>query len=128
MIVPCLNAFALSGRVNIICCGITQGVASLALGYVLHWAFSPPLLNPKLEFLFASSPHLLFAKTVCFYLLPTILPSTDLLSAICKPSSIALPDGSGSSTGRQRQRYHCRPVKPKMLIKQWKGHIRGTLQ
>ena len=34
MIVPCLNAFALSGRVNIIC-WITQGVASLALGYVL---------------------------------------------------------------------------------------------
>ena len=31
---------------------IAQGVASLALGYVLHWAFSPPLLNPKLEFLF----------------------------------------------------------------------------
>ena len=29
----------------------TQGVASLALGYVLHWAFSPPLLNPKLELL-----------------------------------------------------------------------------
>ena len=27
----------------------TQGVASLALGYVLHWAFSPQLLNPKLE-------------------------------------------------------------------------------
>ena len=27
----------------------TQGAASLALGYVLHWAFSPPLLNPKLE-------------------------------------------------------------------------------
>ena len=24
---------------------LTQGVASLALGYVLHWAFSPPLLN-----------------------------------------------------------------------------------
>ncbi len=22
----------------------TQGVASLALGYVFHWAFSPPLL------------------------------------------------------------------------------------
>ena len=50
MIVPCLNAFALSGRVNIICCGITQGVASLALGYVLLWAFSPPLLNPELEY------------------------------------------------------------------------------
>ena len=28
----------------------TQGVASLALGYVLHWAFSPPLLNPKIQF------------------------------------------------------------------------------
>ena len=27
----------------------TQGVASLALGYGLHWAFSPHLLNPKLE-------------------------------------------------------------------------------
>ena len=26
-----------------------QGVASLALGYVLHWAFSPPLLKPKLQ-------------------------------------------------------------------------------
>ena len=39
----------------------TQGVASLALGYVLHWAFSPPLLNPKLEFLFAlRSPCTIF--------------------------------------------------------------------
>ena len=28
---------------------LTQGVASLALGYVHHWAFSPPLLNPKLQ-------------------------------------------------------------------------------
>ena len=27
----------------------TQGVATLALGSVLHWAFSPPLLNPILE-------------------------------------------------------------------------------
>ena len=26
-----------------------QGAATLALGYVLHWAFSPPLLNQKLE-------------------------------------------------------------------------------
>ena len=69
-------------------------------------------------FLFASSPHLLFTKTVCFYLLPLILPSADLLSAVCKSSFIALPDGSGSFTGRQRQRYHCRPVKPKMLIEQ----------
>ena len=33
---------------------VTQGVASLALGYVLHWAFSPPLLNPKLELLKAN--------------------------------------------------------------------------
>ena len=28
-----------------------QGVASLALGWVLHWAFSPRLLNLKLELL-----------------------------------------------------------------------------
>ncbi|WP_288511256.1 hypothetical protein [uncultured Prevotellamassilia sp.] len=27
----------------------TQGAASLALGYEEHWAFSPRLLNPKLE-------------------------------------------------------------------------------
>ena len=27
----------------------SQGVASLALGWVLHWAFSPPLLNLKLQ-------------------------------------------------------------------------------
>ena len=91
-------------------------------------------------FLFASPPHLLFARIVCFYLLTLILPSADLLSAICKPSFIALPDGSGSFTGRQRQLYrtavvalpdgsgssterqrqlyHCRPVKLKMLIEQ----------
>ncbi|WP_337364407.1 hypothetical protein, partial [Prevotellamassilia timonensis] len=36
----------------------TQGAASLALGYVLHWAFSPPLLNPKLEFFLCNSPIL----------------------------------------------------------------------
>ena len=29
----------------------TQGVATLALGSVLHWAFSPSLLNPKLQLL-----------------------------------------------------------------------------
>ena len=29
----------------------TQGAASLALGWVLHWAFSPRLLNPKPELL-----------------------------------------------------------------------------
>ena len=29
-----------------------QGVASLALGYVLHWAFSPSLLNPKLQYIY----------------------------------------------------------------------------
>ena len=28
---------------------LPQGVASLALGYALHRAFSPPLLNPKLQ-------------------------------------------------------------------------------
>gem|GEM_PF-6594098 len=33
----------------------TQGVASLALGYVLHWAFSPSLLNPKLQQIIAES-------------------------------------------------------------------------
>ena len=27
----------------------TQGAASLALGYEEHWAFSPSLLNPKIE-------------------------------------------------------------------------------
>ena len=60
MIVPCLNAFALSGRINIICCGITQGVASLALGYVFHWAFSPPLLNPKLQLYIVLYAHSFF--------------------------------------------------------------------
>ena len=29
---------------------LTQGVASLALGYALHWAFSPLILNPKLKY------------------------------------------------------------------------------
>ena len=42
------KAFALTGRENSTM-REPQGVASLALGYVLHWAFSPPLLNPKLQ-------------------------------------------------------------------------------
>ena len=42
------KAFALSGRGDSTM-RESQGVASLALGYVLHWAFSPSLLNPKLE-------------------------------------------------------------------------------
>ena len=36
----------------------TLGIASLALGYVLHWAFSPPLLNPKLELVLSVSLYL----------------------------------------------------------------------
>ena len=43
MLLPFQGATALTRK--------PQGVASLALGYVLHWAFSPPLLNPKLQFL-----------------------------------------------------------------------------
>ena len=37
---------------------LTQGVASLALGYALHWAFSPPLLNPKLQLLIVYSLYI----------------------------------------------------------------------
>ena len=43
-----VKAFALTGRGDFTM-RKPQGVASLALGYVLHWAFSPPLLNPKLQ-------------------------------------------------------------------------------
>ena len=43
-----VKAFALIGREDSTM-REPQGVASLALGYVLHWAFSPPLLNPKFE-------------------------------------------------------------------------------
>ncbi len=43
-----IKAFALTGRVDSTMWK-TQGVASLALGYVLHWAFSPSLLNPKYQ-------------------------------------------------------------------------------
>ena len=41
-----IKAFALSGRGDSTM-RKPQGVASLALGYVLHWAFSPSLLNPN---------------------------------------------------------------------------------
>ena len=44
-----VKAFALTGRGNSTM-RKPQGVASLALGYVLHWAFSPSLPNPKLEY------------------------------------------------------------------------------
>ena len=43
-----IKAFALSGRGDSTM-RKTQGAASLALGYVLHWAFSPSLLNPKTQ-------------------------------------------------------------------------------
>ena len=43
-----MKAFALTGRGDSTM-RKTQGVASLALGYVLHWAFSPSLLNPNLN-------------------------------------------------------------------------------
>ena len=46
-----VKAFALTGRGDSTM-RKTQGVASLALGWVLHWAFSPRLLNPKLELLY----------------------------------------------------------------------------
>ena len=41
----------------------TQGVASLALGYVLHWAFSPPLLNPKLQYIIVSGKAQIYERT-----------------------------------------------------------------
>ena len=44
---PCIKALPLQGATAPT--RDTQGAASLALGYELHWAFSPPLLNPKLE-------------------------------------------------------------------------------
>ena len=37
-----------------------QGVASLALGWVRHWAFSPPLLNPKLELIIYNDYKILY--------------------------------------------------------------------
>ena len=43
-----VKAFALTGRVDSTM-RKPQGAASLALGYALLWAFSPPLLNPKLQ-------------------------------------------------------------------------------
>ena len=43
-----IKAFALTGRGDSTM-RKPQGVASLALGYVHHWAFSPSLLNLKLE-------------------------------------------------------------------------------
>ena len=43
-----IKAFALTGRGDSTM-RKTQGVASLAWCYVLHWAFSPSLLNPKLQ-------------------------------------------------------------------------------
>ena len=51
-----IKAFALSGRGDSTMWK-TQGVASLALGYVLHWAFSPSLLNPNPRVRFACPGH-----------------------------------------------------------------------
>ena len=61
----------------------TQGVASLALGYVLHWAFSPPLLNPKLEF-FLSLHKIQIPMNLFVFIAIYILPSM-LLAGIFAP-------------------------------------------
>ena len=45
-----------------------QGVASLALGWVLHWAFSPRLLNPKLEYVIYCFYITKFKYHLCYYL------------------------------------------------------------
>ena len=67
----------------------TQGAASLALGWVLHWAFSPHLLNPKLVLLIAT-PRLIEqqkrlerAKTLSnqtYYYLPAMLLAKHLFT------------------------------------------------
>ena len=44
----CFYAFALSGRGYYIFVSHTQGAASLALGWALHWAFSPPRMPLRL--------------------------------------------------------------------------------
>ena len=70
-----IKAFALTGRGNSTM-RKPQGVASLALGYVHHWAFSPSLLNPKLQYVnkyvklyvmyvLALSDHKQMLKTCC---------------------------------------------------------------
>ena len=61
ILAPCLKAFALTGRGDSTM-REPQGVASLALGYVLHWAFSPPLLNPELETKASNYTHERFLK------------------------------------------------------------------
>ena len=67
-----------------------QGVASLALGYGLHWAFSPRLLNPKVEF--TNSANAL--NMAC----PRIKICSNLPSVVvrhgCLSGSIALPCGA----------------------------------
>ena len=72
-----------------------QGVASLALGYVLHWAFSPPLLNPKLELhkqsQFATlptnikkedSPQIDFVMSLLFYQLYSVTGAAGAVGAL----------------------------------------------
>ena len=67
----------------------TQGVASLALGWVLHWAFSPRLLNPKVEF--TNSANALNMACSCIKVCRS-LPSV-VMRYGCLSGSIALPCG-----------------------------------
>ena len=65
-----------------------QGVASLALGYVFHWAFSPPLLNPKLELQIALCVFFLGGEAEVAFLsqvrsLPVIFTRTISARLVC---------------------------------------------
>ena len=66
----------------------TQGVASLALGYVLHWAFSPPLLNLRLEFAYS-----------CSYIIHTLL-------TLFKHTKLLYINGISRWTCRRIWRHH----------------------
>ena len=77
----------------------TQGAASLALGYVPHWAFSPPLHNPKFESLHncvyghmssAKIQFIYFKTNICHYIfIETRLGKAEekLVSHICNDES-----------------------------------------
>ena len=80
----------------------TQGVASLALGYGGHWAFSPHGICVDLWHLWENKSSSLFLSALCAYLSPTDLSDLHRCSFTPHAKKSAIRCTGGASKTKQQ--------------------------
>ena len=80
----------------------TQGVASLALGYGGHWAFSPHGICVDLWHLWENKSSSLFLSALCAYLSPTDLSDLHRCSFTPHAKKSAIRCAGGASKTKQQ--------------------------